>query len=229
MNLGRSLANLLLVSALVANSAFAEQWTSPDGVVAVTVPNAAGFLPMDDPPDPFLVLWVSTDDSVYLGVIKAEVPPGTTLDRSSAEKAVAEETKGSIIASSTVTKSGQEFWVITAESSGHGATLQITQAIAQIGTNAYKAYVGLVGVEPSDRPEADAFLNSFGLKQTGPGAETEPPPLAELDSAPVPQAEPESNAKAGTFSLSEWIGSMGVLLAVGLVLWWFADRGGKTT
>ena len=37
------------------------------------------------------------------------------------------------------------------------------------------------------------------------------------------------DARGGASNLSEWIGGMGVLLVVGLMLWWFAGRGGKTT
>lgn len=245
----RSYFLAFIVAALGATPGHAEKWVSPDGMVAVEVPDAEVFVRMEEPPDPFLVLWTSRDDRVYLGVRKTEIRPDTARDRPSAEKDIANETGGKIIDSSSVMKNGREVWIITAEAPGHGIPLRITQAIAHVGTDAYQAYEGMVGVEPSDYPAVAAFLNSFEIREGGSAGKSEPATHpeggaspapnaksdsgptsdAEPDASPPPETEPDTDPQVGGFNLSEWIGSAAVFLVVGLMIWWFAGRGGKTT
>lgn len=235
----RSLAAMLLVMTWLVAPTFAEKWMSTDGLVAVTVPNADDFVCEDDSPDLFLVLWISRDDNLYFGVRKSECPPSTAFTRSVAEEEFAQDWEGTITASSRVIRNGREFWSITAETPGHGNTLEITELITRIGSNFYKAYVGVVQSESADRTAIDAFLNSFEITEDNPGAIPEPPPQAGAKSAPeplaerepvlAPHAEPESVTRADTFNPLEWIGTAGVLLAVGLMIWWLAGRGtGRT-
>ncbi len=229
---------MLLAMALAVSSALGEEWTSPDGVVAVTVPNADDFELMDGAPDRFLVLWVSKDDSLYFGVIKTEIPPDVTLDRSWAEEEVAEEADQPISTSSTVIKNGREFWIATADSPGHGGEpLQITQAITQVGASAYRAYVGTVGAEPSARAVVDAFLNSLEIKQTSPNAESasraEPVETKQTmpagESAPMAESDQQADERAGDgidwHTLSKRLGGVALLLLIGLMIWSFTSQG----
>lgn len=215
----RSCFLAIVAATLLAGSAIAEEWTSPDGAVAVAVPSADGFVRMDDPPDPFLVLWVSNDDTLNLGVSRTEVPPGVVIDRASVEEGFAEETHGTVTNSSTAVKNAQEVWIMTADGTAHGASLEITQAITQIGTCVYKAMAASVGTKTVDHASVDAFVNSFEIKQASPVAKP----------TPVPHAEPKSETEIDTHNLSKWIGGGGMLLLIGLMAWWFVNRGKTKT
>ena len=69
-----------------------QTWTSPDGFLAITPPDAGVFQPIPSPPSPFIGLWVSNDEAMQFGVMKTQTPPNIKLIQSSAEEGLAEET-----------------------------------------------------------------------------------------------------------------------------------------
>src|SRR5436189_6052688 len=86
----RLTAALCITAAIVA-PARGEEWTAPDGAISVAAPDAARFVRLDEPPAPFLALWVSQDETLRLGVMKMGTPPLGKLNRAAAEAGLAEE------------------------------------------------------------------------------------------------------------------------------------------
>ena len=82
---------------LLPTVANAETWTSPDGFLSVTPPDATQFQTMPTPPPPFVGLWLSNDESIKFGVMKTEIPPSIKLIQSSAEEGLAEELREIIV------------------------------------------------------------------------------------------------------------------------------------
>src|SRR5688500_6854358 len=153
----------IFVTLLAVDFGLAEEWASPDGVIVVKAPDPMNFDPMDDPPAPFMALWLSKDETVRLGVMKMAIPPNVKLIRSSAEEGLTEEVGGRITASSSVVKNGHEIWILAAEGTAQGMNLRITQALVQYGPSAYKVMAVVVGMGSADNASIDDFVNSIQI------------------------------------------------------------------
>jgi hypothetical protein len=101
-----------VATAMVATAA-GEDWTSPDGAISVSPPDAARFVRLDDPPSPFLALWVSQDESLRLGVMKMGAPPQGKLNRAALKRAWRRSHGGSHRHQRST--EGHELWLMTAQ------------------------------------------------------------------------------------------------------------------
>src|SRR5688500_12008969 len=108
-------AVMLLLTALCSEAAWGAEWTSPAGVLAVTAPDSQRFDRVEQPPEPFLVLWVSKDESIRLGVIRMPIPAQASLTRQGVEEGFAEEIRGTIAASSMAMQNGHEILIMSAK------------------------------------------------------------------------------------------------------------------
>lgn len=205
----------LLVVALGVPPADGAEWTSPDGRVTVTEPDPAEFRQVDDPPPPFLVLWISSDEMLRLGVMKAANPSPGKLVRKATEEGLAREVGGTITASSTAVNSGQELWLMTAEGSFQGMGIRLTQAIVPDEEEVYKVMSAKVGDDLGDDEATAAFMDSIQLAPSQPN-----PPR----NAPHDAGQQESD-RWDSHNLSEAIGGGAALLLIVAVLWLVVRRG----
>jgi hypothetical protein len=211
----RSLTVLLLTTVLGVVTSRGDEWTSADGVIEVTAPDAARFDRMDDPPEPFLALWISKDETLRLGVMKIAISAQTKLVRSSTEKGLAQEVRGTIAASSTMVRNGHEVWLMTAQGSNQGVNLQITQALANVNGSVYKVMAATVGDGPADDVAIDAFVNSIKIK----------PAASNPYSDSVAEGDGEPGDGIDLHNLSKTIGGAGALLLIILVVWMVVRQG----
>ncbi len=162
-----------------------------------------------------MVLWVSNDGMLRLGVIKIAIPSHIKLVRSSAEEGFAEEIGGTITASSSVVKNGHEIWLMTAKGSAHGVNIQITQAMVQYNANVYKVMAANVGDAPIDETTINTFVNSIDIKAVNPNSDTG---RAGSDGR-------RQNGHIDLHNLSKTIGGVGALLLMGIIVCLLVRRG----
>ena len=210
MNISRGLTALLLILAAGAGKASGADWASPDGAIVVATPDPAKFRFVDNPPEPFLALWISNDETLRLGVMKATMPANVkTLIRSSGEQGLAEEIHGTITGSSTMVKNGHEIWLMAAKGSIQGINAQVSQALVQCNGSVYKVMAATIGNGPSDDPTINAFVNSIQVKLPNSN-----PPAAQ----PV-NSEPNPGGGTDPHNLSKRFGGIGALVLIGLLVW----------
>ncbi len=194
---------------MAAGKASGADWVSPDGAIAVAAPDPAKFKLIDNPPDPFLVLWVSKDQSLRLGVMKGTIPANIKLDRSSVEQGMAKEVNGRITSSSIKVKDGYEIWHMAARGSIQGKNGHFAQAVVQCGAGAYKVMAITVGNGPTDDATINAFLNSIQIKLPNSNPPTAQPANSELS----------HEGGVDLHNLSKRLGGLGLLVLIVLFVW----------
>ncbi len=196
-----------LLIGLLPATVTAETWTSPDGLVTVTAPDAAQFVTIPELPPGFVALWISHDESMKFAILRIEVPPDTPrLIQASVEEGLAEEAGGKVVRLPTRTVSGHEVWNMKAA----GPAGEITQAFARHGDVIYK----LMAVTPSGdaTPTVQQFMDSLAFTQPD---------------VPVPNPSPRQDRQPDPVNdLSRKIGGMGGMLAIALIIY-FAMKGKK--
>jgi len=203
----RALAASVFVFALPA-FAMAQTWTSPDGFLSLTPPNADTFQAVTSPPPPFIGLWVSNDESMRFGVVKIAVPRNIKLIQSSAEEGFAEAIGGNVARLPTREVSGHEVWTMKAS----GPLGETTQALVRHDGALYKVMAATVGGAP-DAALVDQFINSLSVAQ----------PSTPLDTQPVR----DLGGGVDPHDLSTRIGGAAALLGIGLLIY-FALRGKRS-
>lgn len=203
-----SITAVLLVLPDVAKS---QTWTTPDGVLSITPPDAKEFQSVDSPPSPFVALWVSKDETIKLGVTKTQIPPNIKLVQSSVEEGLAEEIGGEVTRLPTRHVSGHEVWNMTAK----GSSLEITQAMVQHGDTIYKLMAVTVGDQP-DAAAVNRFMNSLSITQ----------PTTEQPTVPA-QSATDAGGGVDSHNLSKAIGGAAALIGIGFVVY-FLTRGKKS-
>ena len=194
--------------------AYSQTWTSPDGFLSITPPDATVFQPFPSPPSPFVGLWVSNDETMKFGVMKTEIPPNIKLIQSSAEEGLAKEINAEVRRLPTKQVSGHEIWNMTAK----GASVEITQAMIRHDGALYK----LMAVTMGDKPDAVAvnrFIDSLSIAQ-------QTPTTAESSAQSGEQPVQDLGGGVETHNLSKSIGGIGALLGIGLLVY-FLTRGKK--
>src|SRR5258708_20676633 len=93
----------------------AQTWISPDGCLSVSPPEVAKFLEVPMPPPPFVVLWMSDDETMRFGILKTEIPSNIKLIQSATEEGLANEIGGKVTRLPSKTLSGHEVWNMSAE------------------------------------------------------------------------------------------------------------------
>lgn len=155
----RTLAASVLVSAF-ATFANAETWTSPDGFLSITPPEASTFQAIPTPPPPIVGLWMSNDKSMRFAVLTTQIPPNIKLIQSSAEQGLAEEIGGKVTRLPTRKVSGYEVWSMK----GTGSSVSITQALVRHDGTLYKVMAATVG-PTADNELAERFVNSLSIAE----------------------------------------------------------------
>ena len=214
MNTVRSTAIICLVTAFWGSVCLGEQWISPDGVITVEAPNSSDFERVDEPPTPFIALWISRDETLRFGVIKVDLPQSGKLIRSSVEEGMMEEVGGSITASSSTVKNGHEIWLMSAKGSIQGTRIRITQAVAPHNTHCYKVMAASVGDQPVDTAQIDSFVNSINITTQNQTTE----------STSIAGGNPVLNPGIDLHELSKRIGGVSALLLIGFLVWLVARR-----
>ncbi len=194
----------------IANS---QTWTSPDGFLSITPPDATVFQPIPTPPSPFVGLWVSNDETMKFGVLKTEIPPSIKLIQSSAEEGLAKEINAEVIRLPTKQVSGHEIWNMTAK----GASVEITQAMIRHDSALYKLMAVTVGGK-HDAVAVNRFIDSLSIVLPAP---TTPESSAQSGAHPV-----QDLSGGDVDNLSKSIGGAGALLGIGLMVY-FLTRGKK--
>ena len=160
----RQLACCGLVLAMPTVTIRAEEWTSPDGVVKVTVTDA-DFVRVESPPASFLVLWISRDETIRLGVAQMPYPKGQRLKRANFEQGIV-GAGAEITASSTSTQNGHEVWVVSTTSSPDGVKNNGTQSIIRVNDSIYQIVAITAADANIDQASVQQFLQS--LQVSGP-------------------------------------------------------------
>lgn len=196
--------------------AHAQTWTTSDGFLSVTEPNSETFVAVPDPPEPFIALWISRDESTRLCVTKTEIPANIELVQSSVEEGLAEEIGGEATRLPTRQVAGYEVWNMKVK--GNGA--EITQAVLRHDGTVYKIMAASVGPNP-DEPTIEQFIDSLVINDA---AKTPEPMAATTPGAPNPlttENTPKKNLGSGIdlHNLSKKIGGFAVLLVIGLLIY----------
>ena len=208
----RQRATTLTLICCCATTASALEWKTPDGKLAVTVPDRPRFAEVDPPPPPLSAVWVTADETIRLGVVEQHSPPNTRLVRAAFEKALAQEINGKIVASSADVRRGHEVLTVTAHGSLQGDEVYITTSAFITGDRAYKLMAIGMGKDP--RADADAMKFIGSLRILVPNEKQ----VAEKSDI----ANPKQAADSGTSSSNQTeadritgqIGAVGVLLLV---------------
>jgi len=203
----RTFATSILVLALSA-PANAQTWTSPDGFLSITPPDANTFQAMPTPPPPFVGLWVSSDETMKFGVMKMQIPPTIKLIQSSVEEGFAEELGAEVTRLPTREVSGHEVWNMTAK----GPSFEITQAIVRHDGVLYKVMAATVG-GAADNESANRFIGSLSIAE--PSKQSAAQPVRDLGGG------------VDLHNLSKTIGGAGALLGIGLLVY-LVIRGKKS-
>ena len=200
-----ALAVLILIG---PSSAWAETWTSADGIVSVESPDAARFHVLATPPAPFLIIWKSDDEATMIGIAKIDIPRGIRLIQEAMEEGYSKEVGAPVRRLPSKQVAEHEVWTMTAS-----APLgNVTQAIVRHNDVVYKLMV----VTQPDGPDfgnINRFLNSLTI--TPPAGEAGP-------------AETALGRSADVNKLSGQIGAFGIFLGIGLVIYQVCVRK-KTT
>ncbi len=204
----------LAVVAMVAlpGIAYAQTWTTPDGFLSVAAPDSESFIAVPNPPEPFVGLWVSGDESTRLAVIKTPVPEDIRLAQSSVEEGLAEEIGGEVTRLPTKQIAGYDVWLMK----GKGPSIEITQGVIRHGGTIYKLMAATLGQEP-DEAMIDQFINSLAITRPAslvdPGVTTSP-------------GKRNGNllSRIDLHELSKKIGGFAALLGIGLIIY-FVTRG----
>jgi len=203
-----SISLFILAFSAVAN---AQTWTSPDGFLSVTPPDATQFQAIP-PEEPFVASWVSNDDSMKLGVLQVEIPPGVNLNQSAVEEGFAKEVGGPATRLPTKRVSGHEVWHMTAK----GPAAEVTQSLIHHDDTLSK----LIAVTFGDNPDAESinrFFDSLSIAQ---------PASPPLSGQPHRNPAKENGGGLDLHSLSKSIGGFGALLGIGLLVY-LVTRGKK--
>ena len=197
-----------LVSMLVLSGpAIAQTWTTPDGFLSVTPPDASTFQAIPTPPAPFVGLWISNDDTLRFGVAKLQIPPTIKLIQSSAEEGLAEEVGGKVTRLPNRRVCGHEVWSMTAK--GQAGT--VTQAMVRHDGALYKIIAITVG-DATDAEAVNRFIGSFSITEP---SNTQP----SGHSATQPVRDLGGDGGIDLHNLSKTIGSVGVLVFIGLLVY----------
>jgi hypothetical protein len=189
-----------------------QTWTSPDGFISLTRPDATQFQELPDPPPPFLGLWVSNDESMKLGIVKLNVPTNLKLIQSSVEDGLAEEIGGKASRLGTKIVSGHEVWCMAAR----GPSGEIIQAVLRHDDALYKLIAITVG-DKGDDASVNRFIDSLSITQ----------PTTPSPNQSVSHLGGGADSNMLLHELSKKIGGLSCLLAIGLLFYFFL-RGKKT-
>ena len=206
---------------LFTTAVSAAEWQTTDGNISVVVPDESRFVQVDAVP-PLSVIWVSTDETIKLGVAEVPFRPDMKLVQSSVEKGLAEEMGGKIVDSLTERQAGHEIFVMTGHGEVLGTEVYITQAVVAVGDKVYKVMATGLGRDTRVDSYATKFMSSFKILTTKQDVAFDPPRT-------VPSSQPNQSDtdKSLVDLLSEKIGGISVLILIVCVIAILISRFGK--
>ena len=213
--------NALIVFLLLTGVARAEERKSPDGNIAVTVPDPARFTAQIDLPPKVIMSWQSEDQAVRMLVSALPTPPGpppsdTARAKTNYEVGFMRElnsrfANGKLLHSVVELRNGHEVFVMSGQGESEGTTVYFTQAITITAGNSYVVAVIGFGIDTRTNPDATAFIKSFKI--------LDPHPSGPLPSAP-PVTEPVQQQKAPVDQVAYTAGMVaGVCLFIAGIAW----------
>jgi hypothetical protein len=214
-----------IVLFFVADTACAEEWKTPDGMIAVTVPDPARFVKVDTEQGA-LVVWDAQDHTLRMLVSEMDAPPNTKPNPGQVEQAFMSEVNarfknGKLLTSLPSVQNGYVVFTLTAQGEQDGTTVHLTQTLTVVGGKSYRAVVGGFGKDTRTDPDAIRFIDSFKIQAS-------PPPPAAI---PNPQQSPIPAKECNrTDRLLAILGIVaGVLAFTAVLAWLFSHtRRGKT-
>lgn len=205
-------ASALIAMIASLGIAHAQTWTTPDGFLSVTPPDPETFVAIPSPPEPFLGLWISKDETTKLGVMKTQIPTNIKLNQSLVEEGLAEEIDGEATRLPTKMVAGYEVWQMKA----NAKSAELIQAIVRHDGTIYKIMAATVGANP-DKQTIDQFIGSLEFsrpaRMTTPGISTSPG-----------KSNTDVDGGLDPNELSKSIGGFAALLGIGLLIY-FVTRG----
>jgi hypothetical protein len=192
----------LVLAALImmgSSCAWAETWTSPDGILSVESPDAARFHSLATPPVPFLIIWKSDDEETMMGIVQADLPGGMQLVQDAMEDGYSKEVGAPVRRLPTKQVSGQEVWTMTA----NAPVGDVTQSVVRHNDVVYKLMV-VTQPDSSDFGNINRFLNSLTIT---------PAPSEASPATTNPGEDVDVNKLLGQ------VGAFAVFLGIGLVIY----------
>jgi hypothetical protein len=190
----------LVLLLLLPTAAVGEQWKSSDEKIAVTIPDAPGFVKVEAMPP---LIWVSKDETIKLGVVEMAVPANTKLIQSALERGFAESIQGKIVASSKDVRAGHDVFVMTAQGKLQDSEVYMTQAVVGLDGKLYKVMATGIGKDIRTDPDATRFIESLTILV---------PPQAAPSTGQIPPPSPEDS---WANQWSRKLGGMSMLLLIG--------------
>jgi hypothetical protein len=210
----------IVVLLLASNAVHAEEWKSPDGVIAVTIPDPTRFIQTDAGPEA-LASWELKDESLRIVVGEMPLPPGPKLRQSGLEQGLMREvnrglSNGRLVASSVQVLAGHELFSMTAMGERDGVTVYFTQIICPVGSKAYKVAVAGIGKDTRSDPDATRFMSSVRIIASAASSTT--------NQAPPTQGLAPTEADNSGAKVSQTMGYIaGMVLFIAGIAWLF-DR-----
>jgi hypothetical protein len=202
------LVKTIALVCLVAMHVSAAEWKTTDGNISVAAPDESRFVQADVTP-PLSVIWVSTDETIKLGVAEVPFRPDMKLIQASVEKGFAEGLGGRIVDSSTEQQAGHEIFVMTGHGEALGTEVYITQAVVAVGDKVYKIMAIGLGKDIRVNSDATKFLSSFRILTTKQAVTSDP-----QRSVSSPQPAHGDSDRSPVDLLSEKIGSISLLILI---------------
>lgn len=142
----------------------AQEWMSPDREITVTVPTGymEGVVPNQQEGVKSTV-WLSSDETIRLGVINMANPNQTPLSKKGLELGIAQEMNGKIVDSNIEEINGFDVYRITAEGRMGETPVFYEAAVVGIGKKVCQVLVFADGKEKFESVEVRGFINSMKI------------------------------------------------------------------
>jgi hypothetical protein len=162
---GISMRKLLCLTWLVAfhccaASAFAEVWTSPDGVITVTPPNSSKYDEVE-PTRPMLAEWTSKDKSSQFMVTQVPLPGDEKPTQESAVKLFLKSIQGKLVSSRSYTVGDCTVFEMSARGDLKGNPISAIRSIVVVEEQIYTVAAIGKGDSVLDSKDAKDFFGSF--------------------------------------------------------------------
>lgn len=229
----QSISVLFIVLGMNTTIAAVEKWTSADGFFSVEVPDATEFHQVENPPEPFVVLWINNTESCKLGVLSIAHPSGKPLSQASVESGLAEEIGAPVERLPTKKFGNKSLWTMVAKKDDNVSLYQSLTIVpgkiyksmglatdAKMAETAFK-FVDTTTVDDPIKKKVDALREQVLQKRNSSADRPTNPPSQKAKVT-------DSNAQTSPIQLlSKAMGGIGVLVAMIAAILWIKRRNRK--
>ena len=223
-----------IASALTCSLPAAEKWTSADGYLSVEIPDNTEFRQVENPPEPFIVLWVNKAESCKLGVMSIANANGTPLSQKSVESGLAEEIGGVVERLPTKKFGHKSLWAMVAKKDDN---LSLSQTVTVVPGKIYKSmglatdskmadvafkFIDTTSVSDPVKDKVDAMREQ--VRQAANSAKNAPAVSRNPQNVKVMDSNQQIS---NTQFLSKAIGGVSTVVAIISAILWFARRNMK--